>query len=128
MLKRFVAMLLVAVLCMGVVASAEEITSLACPHNTWKVSNTTTDTVTRDEYYHDIITKLYIVCAKCGRFMNIEQRTEAKFHSLVWVDYHAHLDLGNKHVFIRTCNPCGYVSESHEIECSGNPHVSNPYD
>lgn len=124
MLKRFVAMLLVAVLCLGVVAV--EATGEECLHNEgynvsvrfayWPV-NSWSHTKTRN------IEKTCITCGK--KFVIKGQSITEKHIHTTWTE--THISIKDQHRFTKYCKDCGLIIEEHLVPCNSNPHVSNIY-
>lgn len=124
MLKRFVAMLLVAVLCLGVVAS--EAAEKECLHNEGF------DVSVRYRYWpvnswsHTRTKNMVKTCITCKKKFVIEGQsiTEAHIH-ITWAE--AHVYNKDQHRFTKYCEDCGFTIEEHTVPCNGLPHVSNIY-
>ena len=128
MAKRFVAFLMVLVLGLSMVAlSAQaEPANPDCQHPSKEYRST----ITREPYnatQHYVVVRRVLVCKICNDEVALPTITKTlEAHTCYWTD--EHISSRNVHRFQKICRYCKQALETHELYCTGAPHVANPYD
>lgn len=128
MLKRLIALLMVAMLCIGYVCVAEA----TCLHEN-QILQDTHQNVTKpiNGEKHQEFRRYVIMCGDCGRLMS---ETYSALAGTEW--YHTagnkwfdggHVSGQAKHVFYKLCTKCNGRTKDTTTDCAGNGlHVTHP--
>lgn len=127
MTKRFVAFLMILVLCISMVtlSALAGPVSPDCEHPDKQYRTITTYEPWTPSQHHRIERRV-LICNVCHDELSIPNITYTLVpHFLLWSDFHN--DSSNTHVFKKYCKVCRDTIEEYIYHCTGDPHVTFVY-